>query len=102
MDRDRLRSSQNQLPGKGLNKRKNGGSKMPFIHIRAYSGRDSETKKKAAQAIVKAASEAMGAPETAFTVVYEDYDRDVWENEVAQPIIEPLRDKMLIDHGKLL
>ena len=73
---------------------------MPFIHVYAYSGRDMETKKKAAQAIVKAASEAMGAPETAFTVVYEDIEREVWEQNVAKPIIEPLRDKMLIDHGK--
>jgi len=73
---------------------------MPFIHVRAYSGRDSETKKRAAEAIVKAASEAMGAPEAAFTVVYEDVERDNWEKDVAQAIIEPLRDKMLIDHGK--
>ena len=73
---------------------------MPFIHVRAFSGRDMETKKKAAQAIVKAASEAMGAPETALTVVYEDVERDAWEKSVAQTIIEPLRDKMLIDHGK--
>ena len=73
---------------------------MPFIHVRAYSGRDMETKKKAALAIVKAASEAMGAPETAFTVVYEEIEREAWEKEVAQPIIEPLRDKILIDHGK--
>jgi len=73
---------------------------MPFIHIRAYSGRDMETKKKAAEAIVKAASEAMGAPEAAFTVVYEDIEKDKWEVDVAQAIVEPLRDKMLIDHGK--
>ncbi|MCL2833700.1 MAG: 4-oxalocrotonate tautomerase family protein [Treponema sp.] len=73
---------------------------MPFIHVRAYSGRDMETKKKAANAIMKAASEAMGAPETAFTIVYEDVDRDVWEKNVVKPIMEPLRDKMLIDHGK--
>ena len=73
---------------------------MPFIHVRAYSGRDMEIKKKAAEAIVKAASEAMGAPETAFTVVYEDIERENWEKDVAQAIIEPLRDKMLIDHGK--
>ena len=75
---------------------------MPFIHIRAYSGRDLETKKKAAQAIVKTASEAMGSPETAFTVVFEDIEREAWNEEVVQPIIEPLRDKMIIDHGKLV
>ena len=75
---------------------------MPFIHVRAYSGRDRETKQKAAQAMVKAASEAMGAPETAFTVVYEDIERESWEKDVAQAILEPLRDKVLIDHGKLV
>ena len=73
---------------------------MPFIHIRAFSGRDEETKKKTAQAVVKSASETMGAPESAFTVVYEDVERDAWETDVVQAIIEPLRDKMLIDHGK--
>lgn len=75
---------------------------MPFIHIRAYSGRDLDTKKKAAQAIVKTASEVLGAPESTFTVVYEDIEREAWDRDVAQPIMEPLRDKMLIDHGKLL
>ena len=73
---------------------------MPFIHIYAYSGRDLETKKKAAEAIVKSASEAMGAPETAFTVVFQDVEREAWEKEVGQPIVEANRDKMLIDHGK--
>ena len=75
---------------------------MPFIHIRAYSGRDLDTKKKAAQAIVKTASEVLGAPESTFTVVYEDIEREAWDRDVAQPIMEPLRDKMLIDHGKLI
>ena len=72
---------------------------MPFIHIYAYSGRDTETKKKAAGAIVKAASEAMGAPESAFTVVYEDIAPDNWQNDVVQAIIEPARDKLLIERG---
>ena len=75
---------------------------MPFIHVRAYSGRDMETKKKAAMAMVKAASEAMGAPETAFTVVYEEFEKENWEKEVGKPIMEPLRNKMLVDHGKLV
>ena len=73
---------------------------MPFIHIRAYSGRDMEIKKKAAEAVMKAASEAMGAPETSFTIVYEDVERDNWEKDVAQPIMEPLHDKMLIYRGE--
>ena len=73
---------------------------MPYIHVRAYSGRDLETKKKAAAAMVKAASEAMGAPESAFTVTYEDVEKENWEADVVQKIIEPMRDKMLIDHGE--
>ena len=75
---------------------------MPFIHVRAYSGRDMEAKKKASLAIVKAASEAMGAPETAFTVIYEDIERDAWENDVAKTVIEPLRDKVIIERGELV
>ena len=73
---------------------------MPFIHIMAWSGRDDETKKNTAQAVVKAASEAIGAPETAFTVVYEDVEREAWDKDVVQAIIEPRRDKILIEQGK--
>jgi phenylpyruvate tautomerase PptA (4-oxalocrotonate tautomerase family) len=73
---------------------------MPFIHVRAYSGRDEATKKKAAQAIMKAASEAMGTPETAFTVAFEDVEKEAWEQQVQIPVMEPLKDKILIDHGK--
>ena len=73
---------------------------MPFIHVRAWPGRDEDTKKKAAEAIVKSASESMGAPESAFTLIYEDVEREKWETDVVQTIIEPLRDKVFIDHGK--
>lgn len=73
---------------------------MPFIHVRAYKGRDDTTKMKAAEAIVKAASEAMNTPETAFTVVFEDIEKENWEKDVAIPVIEPLRGKILIDKGK--
>jgi len=72
---------------------------MPLIHVRAFSGRDLETKKKAAEAMIKAASEAMGAPETSFSVIYEDVERESWEEQVTKPVIEPLRDKMLIERG---
>ena len=75
---------------------------MPFIHVRAYSGRDMETKKKAAEAMVKAASEAMGAPLAAFTLVYEDIEREAWEETVGKPIMEPLSDKMLIKSGEIV
>ena len=73
---------------------------MPFIHIYALGGRDLETKKKTADAIVKTASEIMGAPESVFTVAYEEFERENWESDVVKPVIEPLRDKLLIERGK--
>jgi len=75
---------------------------MPFIHVRAYSGKDKETKQATAQAIIQAASEAWGAPLTAFTVVFEDIDRESWEAEVQAAVVEPLRDLMVIEHGELV
>ncbi|MDL2249004.1 4-oxalocrotonate tautomerase family protein [Tyzzerella sp. OttesenSCG-928-J15] len=74
---------------------------MPFIHISAYSGRDLETKKKAVQAIVKAASEAMGTPESAFTVAFEDIEKEKFA-EVMQPTIDKLSDKMIMRKGEML
>jgi phenylpyruvate tautomerase PptA (4-oxalocrotonate tautomerase family) len=75
---------------------------MPYIRIYSYSGRDLEAKKKAAEAIVKAASEAMGAPEQAFTVTFEDIEREDWEKDIAQGVIEPIRDKLFIERGELV
>jgi len=73
---------------------------MPFIHVRAYSGRDHETKKKMARAIVAAAAESAGIPERAFTLAYEDVEPEKWEDEVVKAIVEPLGDKVLIEHGE--
>ena len=75
---------------------------MPFIHVRAYSGRDMETKQKAAKAIVKAASEALDRPETAFTLIFEDVNPEIWDETVAKPVIEPLSDKIIIRQGELV
>ena len=75
---------------------------MPFIHIRAFKKRDLETKTKAAQAIVKAASAAMDAPEERFTVVFEDVEPEAWEKDVAQAVIEPLRDIIVVENGKAM
>ena len=74
---------------------------MPFIHVSAYSGRDQETKQKAAEAIVKAASQVMGSPESAFTVVFEDIEKEKYP-EIMKPTIDRLRDKMIIEKGKML
>ena len=78
---------------------KKGGFSMPFIHIHLLSGRDDETKKKAAQAILKTASETLGKPESTFVIAFEEYERENWEKDVVQPLIDPIRDKLLIDRG---
>ena len=75
---------------------------MPFIHLYSRSGRDLETKKKIAQALVKAASEAMGAPENVFSLVYQDVEVDDWEKEVNNGIIVENMDKVLIKKGELV
>jgi len=76
---------------------------MPLIHIYAYAGKDLAAKQATAQAIVKAASAAWGAPESAFTVAFQDIDRETWEQE-SKPILEPLRanNQVVIDHGELV
>jgi phenylpyruvate tautomerase PptA (4-oxalocrotonate tautomerase family) len=73
---------------------------MPFIHVYAYSGRSMEMKRNAAAAMVKAASQAMNTPESSFTVIYEDIERDDWDRDVDERLIEPARSKMLIEEGK--
>ena len=75
---------------------------MPFIHVYAKSGRDMETKRRAAQAIIKAASETLGAPETAFTLAFEEIDGESWEKDVTHALVEPNSSKLLIERGKLL
>ena len=75
---------------------------MPLIHIRSYAGRDLGVKQKAALAIVKAASEAMNAPETSFTVIYEDLDRETWDAGERDKYIEPISDLILYARGELV
>ena len=74
---------------------------MPFIHVYSYSGRDKEGKQKMATEMVKAASEAIGAPLTAFTVAYTDVDRENWDAE-AKPIVDALGDKVIMKSGELV
>jgi phenylpyruvate tautomerase PptA (4-oxalocrotonate tautomerase family) len=75
---------------------------MPFIHVYSFAGKDKETKQKAAQAIAKAVSETIGAPESAITVAYEDTAPETWDKNIIQGIIKPLRDKIIVDCGKLV
>ena len=70
---------------------------MPFIHVRAYTGRDMEMKKKTAEAIAKVASETMKTPLASFRVAFEDIDPALWDQDVETPFVEPITDKILFD-----
>ncbi|MDR0863101.1 MAG: 4-oxalocrotonate tautomerase family protein [Oscillospiraceae bacterium] len=73
---------------------------MPFIQMYVRPGRDEETKARAAEALVDAASKAWGAPREAFTVLFEEVSAEEWDAQVTAAIIEPKRDKVLIERGK--
>jgi len=75
---------------------------MPYIHLRAYSGKDDELKKKTAQAIIKAAHEATGSPESAFTLTWEDVNPEEWDKKIVEETIEPIRHLLIIENGKLV
>jgi phenylpyruvate tautomerase PptA (4-oxalocrotonate tautomerase family) len=79
-----------------------GGRKMPFIRIVAYEGKEREKQVKAAEAVMAAAAEALGAPQSAFTVMYEDFPKDEWQAKVAEVEIEPKQDKIIIKSGELV
>ncbi|MDR1271456.1 MAG: tautomerase family protein [Clostridiales Family XIII bacterium] len=75
---------------------------MPLIQIKAYTGRDRETQIKASKAVMAAAAEAMGVPETAFTVIYEDFPKEEWQEKVADVEVAPREDKIVIKSGELV
>jgi 4-oxalocrotonate tautomerase len=55
---------------------------MPHINIKMYPGRDSELKKKAADAVAKALSESLGADMSAISVSVEDIPQTEWKEKV--------------------
>lgn len=73
---------------------------MPLIHMYVYSGKDDEFKKKAAEALMKAACESMGVEKTSFTLIYEDVEKEAWVKQINEPILETNRDKLVIEWGE--
>ncbi len=53
---------------------------MPHIAIKMLKGRTEEQKVKAAAAVKKALSEAIGASETYISVTVEDYTAEEWQD----------------------
>ena len=75
---------------------------MPFIRIYGYSGRDLESKQEVALAIMKTAGQVLGAGDETFTIMFDDVERENWQEEIVRDIVAQNRDKLLIESGKLV
>jgi len=75
---------------------------MPLITVKMWPGRDEEKKKAAALAIMKAASEALGTREEAFTVILEEIPTEEWQEKVVTPDVEPRKHLVYIERGVLV
>lgn len=61
---------------------------MPHITIQMYPGRDEETKKKVAQAVLEAASNALSRGKEHFSVSIKDVPQDEWKAKVYDKVLE--------------
>ncbi len=60
---------------------------MPHITIQMYPGRDEETKKKLAQAVLDAASKSLDRGSEHFSVSIKDVSQDKWKAEVYDKVL---------------
>ena len=74
---------------------------MPLISVKMFTGRTQEQKVKLADALAKAASEAIDTPYGSFTVGIEDVDQDIWEETVRNNTdVWPSGEKLYILRGE--
>jgi len=71
---------------------------MPYIRIKAYP-KDEAVKQKVAEAINKVFLDNWGCAPEAVSISFEEVAPELWEQQVENGEIEPLRDKMFILHG---
>lgn len=72
---------------------------MPHITIQMYSGRDEETKKKLAKAILKTASETLERGPEHFSVSIQDIPQEEWQEKVYKHITDPNNKEVYIRPG---
>ena len=60
---------------------------MPHITIQMYPGRDAETKKRVAEALLKAASDALAREKEHFSVSVVDVPQDEWKEKVYDKVV---------------
>lgn len=61
---------------------------MPHITIQMYPGRDGETKKKVAEALLEAASKALAREKEHFSVSIKDVPQDEWKEKVYDKVLK--------------
>ena len=71
---------------------------MPYIRSKAYP-KDEAVKQKVAEAINKVFLDNWGCAPEAVSISFEEVAPELWEQQVENGEIEPLRDKMFILHG---
>jgi 4-oxalocrotonate tautomerase len=71
---------------------------MPYIRIKAYP-KDEAVKQKVAEAINKVFLDNWGCAPEAISISFEEVAPELWEQQVENGEIDPLRDKMFILHG---
>lgn len=72
---------------------------MPYIAIKSFP-KDEETKRKAAEKVCAAITEAFNCPAEWVTVSFEDIAPEVWEEQIEANEIEPHMDRVYIRCGK--
>ncbi len=72
---------------------------MPYIAIKAYP-KDAETKKRVVERINQVFLEEWGCPPQAITISMEEVAPENWISDVAEAMIEPNADKMMILSGE--
>ncbi|MDE5898451.1 MAG: tautomerase family protein [Treponemataceae bacterium] len=60
---------------------------MPHIAIQLYPGRDGETKKRLAEAVLNAAAAELGRGREHFSVSIEDVPQDEWKERVYDKVL---------------
>lgn len=60
---------------------------MPHITIQMYPGRDEETKKRLADAVLEAASTSLARGKEHFSVSIEDVPQDQWKEKVYDKVL---------------
>ena len=61
---------------------------MPHITIQMYPGRDEETKKRLADAILETASKELARGKEHFSVSIEDVPQDEWKEKVYDKVVK--------------